>query len=90
MKILNKRELQQTAEIIHWILISPDLVKICNNYTAEPYSFLLNDTTKGEKLQCDINREVGNISVLSSCKICKYEYLTSEEILSSNQEQIIE
>ena len=30
------------------------------------------------------------ISALSSGKIGKYEYLTGEEILSSNQQQIIE
>ena len=43
-----------------------------------------------EKLQFDINREAATISVLSSGKIDKYEYLTGEEILPSNQRQIIE
>ena len=43
-----------------------------------------------EKLQYDINREAAKISALSSGKIHKYEYLTCEEILPSNQEQIIE
>ena len=42
-----------------------------------------------EKLQYDINREAAKIS-LSSSKIDKYEYLTGEEILSSNQQQITE
>ena len=42
---------------------------------------------KDEKLQYDINREAAKISVLSSGKIDKYEYLTSEEILPSNQQQ---
>ena len=42
-----------------------------------------------EKLQYDINREAAKIS-LSSSKIDKYEYLTGEEILLSNQQQIIE
>ena len=42
-----------------------------------------------EKLQYDINREVAKIS-LSSSKIDKYEYLTGEEILPSNQQQITE
>ena len=41
-------------------------------------------------MQYDINREAGNISALSSGKIDKYEYLTGEEILPSNQKQIIE
>ena len=43
-----------------------------------------------EKLQYDINREAAKISALSSCKIDKYEYLNGEEILPSNQQQIIE
>ena len=42
-----------------------------------------------EKLQYDINREAAKIS-LSSSKIDKYEYLTGEEILPSNQQQITE
>ena len=37
-----------------------------------------------------INREAAKISALSSGKIDKYEYLTGEEILPSNQQQIIE
>ena len=41
-------------------------------------------------MQYDINREAGNISALSSCKIDKYEYLTADDILTSNQKQIIE
>ena len=45
---------------------------------------------KGEKLQYHINREAAKISALSSGKIDKYEYLTGEEILPSNQQQIIE
>ena len=36
------------------------------------------------------NREAAKISALSSNKIGKYEYLTGEEILPSNQQQIIE
>ena len=45
---------------------------------------------KDEKLQYDINREAGKISALSSGKLDKYEYLTGEEILPSNQQQIIQ
>ena len=45
---------------------------------------------RDEKLQYDINREAAKISALSSGKIDKYEYLTCEEILRSNQQQIIE
>ena len=45
---------------------------------------------KDKKLQYDINREAAMISALSSGKIDKYEYFTGEEILPSNQQQIIE
>ena len=38
----------------------------------------------------DINREAAKISALSSGKLDKYEYLTGEEILPSNQQQIIQ
>ena len=48
------------------------------------------DQIRDEKLQYDINREAAKISALSSGKIDKYEYLTGEEILPSNQQQIIE
>ena len=45
---------------------------------------------RDEKLQFDVNREAATISILSSCKIDKYEYLIGEEILPSNQKQIME
>ena len=48
------------------------------------------DKVRDEKRQYDINREAAKISALSFEKIGKYEYLTSEEILPSNQRQIIE
>ena len=50
----------------------------------------IEDQIKDEKLQYDINREAAKISALSSGKIDKYECLTGEEILRSNQQQIIE
>ena len=50
----------------------------------------IEDQIKDEKLQYDINGEAAKISALSSGKIDKYEYLTCEEILPSNQQQIIE
>ena len=43
-----------------------------------------------EKLQYDINREVAKISTLLSGKIDKYEYLTGEEVLPSDQRRVIE
>ena len=48
------------------------------------------DQIRDEKLQYDINREAAKISALSSGKMGKYEYLTGEQILPSNQQQIIE
>ena len=50
----------------------------------------INDQIRDEKIQYDINREAAKISALSSRKIHKYEYLTGEHILPSNQQQIIE
>ena len=50
----------------------------------------INDQIRDEKLQYDINREAAKISALSSGKTHKYEYLTGEKILRSNQQQIIE
>ena len=50
----------------------------------------INDQIRGEKLQYVVNRESAKISALSSGKIQKYEYLTGEDILPSNQQQIIE
>ena len=48
------------------------------------------DKTKYEKVQYNINREVAKIPALSSGKIDKYEYLTGEKILPSDQSRIIE
>ena len=50
----------------------------------------INDQIRDEKLQYDINREAAKMSALSSGKIQKYEYLTGENILPSNQQQITE
>ena len=50
----------------------------------------IEDQIRDEKLQYDINREAAKISALSSGKLDKYEYLTGEEILPSNRQQIIQ
>ena len=50
----------------------------------------INDQIRDGKLRYDINREPAKISALSSGKFHKYEYLTGEDILPSNQQQIIE
>ena len=44
----------------------------------------IEDQIRDEKLHYDIKREAAKISFLSSGKIDKYEYLTSEEISPSN------
>ena len=48
----------------------------------------IDDQIKNEKLQY-VHREAAKISALPSTKIDKYEYLTGEEILPSNEKQII-
>ena len=49
----------------------------------------IHNQIKDEKIQYDIHREAGKISVLSSGKIEKYEYLTGEQIflLIKNKEK---
>ena len=49
----------------------------------------INEKIRDEKLLYNINREAAEIFALSSDKLDKYEYLTEEEILPSNQQQII-
>ena len=51
---------------------------------------IIDDKIRDEKLQYDINRKAAKVSALSYGKIDKYEYPTDEEILHSNQRQIIE
>ena len=50
----------------------------------------IDDKIRDEKFQYGINKGAAKISALSSGKIDKYEYLTGEEILPSNQSRIIE
>ena len=50
----------------------------------------INDQVRNKKLQYNINTEASKISALSSGNIHKYEYLTGEDILPSNQQEIIE
>ena len=49
-----------------------------------------NDQIRDEKLQYDIDRKAAEISAKSSGRLHKYEHLTGEDILLSNQQQIIE
>ena len=46
---------------------------------------IINEIIKDQKLQYNINRKAVKISALSSGKIDKYECLTGQEILPSDQ-----
>ena len=50
----------------------------------------IDDNIRDKKLQYNINIKAAKISALSSGKIDKYEYITAEEILLSDQGRIIE
>ena len=50
----------------------------------------INDKIRDENLQYDINKEAAKTPALLSGEIDKYEYLTGEEIVTSNQGQMIE
>ena len=45
----------------------------------------INDQIRDKKLQHDINKEAAKISAFSTRNFRKYEYLTGEDILPSNQ-----
>ena len=49
----------------------------------------INVQIRDEKLQYDINREAAKI-LLYHQKFCKYQYVTGEDILPSNQQQKLE
>ena len=51
---------------------------------------IIDEEIRVEKLQYDINREAAKVLGQLSAKFDKYEYLTGEEILPSNQKQTIE
>ena len=50
----------------------------------------INDQVRDQKLGYDVNRKEAKISALSSGNFHRYKYLTDEEILRSNQQQIID
>ena len=74
--------------LLHQIVpyISAKIIE--ENY--EKLIMTIGDKIRDEQLQYDVNREAAKISTLSSGKTYKYEYLTGEEILPSNQRQMIE
>ena len=50
----------------------------------------IDDMVRDEKLECDINKEAAKMSALLSGKIDKCEHLKGEDILPSNQRQVVE
>ena len=50
----------------------------------------IDDKIRDEIIQYDSNRQAAKISASSSRKIDKYEFLTSEEILPSDQGRVLE
>ena len=50
----------------------------------------IDDQIRDQKLPYDINSKAAEMSALSSGKINKYEYVTGNKILPSNQQQMIE
>ena len=51
---------------------------------------IINDQIRDKKLQYDINIEATKLSALLSKKFNKYNYLTGEKMLPSNQKQMTE
>ena len=51
---------------------------------------IIDDNIRDVKVQYGINREAAKTIVLSSGKTDKFEFLTSEEILPSDQRRVIE
>ena len=49
----------------------------------------IDNKIKDKKLQYNINREAAKLLAFSSGKVNKYEFLTGEEILPSDQSRII-
>ena len=71
---------------LHQIILQ-DLEKSFSIYNK---IMAIDDQIRDTKLQYDNDREAAIISAISSGKSNKYECLTGEKILPSNQKQIIE
>ena len=78
--------------VIDTILASDNSLRFRKNLLERISKLIktIDNQIKDKKLQYDINREAAKISALLSGKTDKYEYLTGEEILSSNQSSITE
>ena len=77
---------------IDTIVATDNPLRFRNNLVEGIYKLIMtiDDKMRDEKFQDDINSEEAKISASSSRKIDKYEKLTGEEILGSNQRQIID
>ena len=60
-KIPNERELQQIASNHSSDINSKDFINIYKNYTAKPYSFLVNDTTLASDNSLSFSKNLFNI-----------------------------
>ena len=78
--------------VIHCTLASDNLLHFRKNLLEriEKLIIAVDGKIRDEKLQYNVDREAAKISALSSSKIDKYEYLTDEEILPSDERRIIE
>ena len=89
---------KSTAETLFFLVIDTTLASdnsLCLRKnlleTIKKLIMTTDDKIEDEKLKHDINREAAKISAkIPSWKIDKYEYLTGEEILLSDQSRIIE
>ena len=59
--VLNKRKLQQIALNHSSDINSKDFIKIYKKYTAEPYSFLVNDATLASDNPLSVRKSIFNI-----------------------------
>ena len=91
-KSLHKMYSKIISFLVHVSLASDNSLRFWKNLSERIYKLIMiiDDEIRDEKLLYDIAEKQLKISALSSGKIDRYEYLTGEEILPSNQRQITE
>ena len=77
--------------VIDITILADNPLHLRKNFLERIWKLIMTTDDKiiDEKLQYDINREAAKISALSSSKIGKYDYITGEEILSSDENRMI-
>ena len=86
IKIYKKNTAKPYSFLVNYVTLASDNpLRFRNNLLTYNRIMTIDDQIRDKKLQYDINRKAAEISALSSGKIHKYEYLTGEEILPSNQ-----